>query len=274
LLAERHSSRKRTSNQQPATSSGATSDSSLLAERHSSRKRTSNQQPATSNEFRKHLLASIAKTMANHKIDYIPGSVELGDFDATSTTVAVTPVDADLPKKALERTFEKYWEHALEPRTYTPYELRIVGTLVRLDQAEKARRLLDYFFEDQRPAAWYQWAEVVRASPREGGFIGDMPHTWVGSDFIRSAMDFFAYEDDGALIVAAGVAPEWAKEGLRVENLSTHYGLLTYEIGGGRLHISGKLRIPENGIIVKSPYGGADVIVRDVPAEIILKEGS
>ncbi|HEY0373018.1 MAG TPA: hypothetical protein VGD79_13520, partial [Thermoanaerobaculia bacterium] len=45
-------------------------------------------------EFRRDLLASIARTMRDHKIDYIPGSAELGDFDATSTTVAVTPVDA------------------------------------------------------------------------------------------------------------------------------------------------------------------------------------
>ncbi|HYC90327.1 MAG TPA: hypothetical protein VEO54_14010 [Thermoanaerobaculia bacterium] len=224
-------------------------------------------------EFRAHLLASIAGTMQQHQIDYIPGSVELGDFDATSTTVAVTPVDADLPRGALLRTFEKYWEHALEPRTYTPYELRVVGTLVRLGHADRARKLLDYFFADQRPAAWYQWAEVVRANPREGGFIGDMPHTWVGSDFIRSALDFFAYEDDGALILAAGIAPEWARQGVRVENLSTHYGMLSYSIEGNRLRIGGTLRVPPKGIVVVSPYDGARTTVRAVPAEIILNVG-
>jgi hypothetical protein len=212
--------------------------------------------------------------MSNHKIDYIPGSVELGDFDATSTTVAVTPVDADLPREALLRTFEKYWEHALEPRTYTPYELRVVGTLVRLGRADRARALLQYFFADQRPAAWSHWAEVVRANPREGGFIGDMPHTWVGSDFIRSALDFLAYEDDGALIVGAGISPEWARQGVRVRGLSTHYGTLSYEMDANRIRISGDLRIPPQGIVVKSPYGGADAVVRSLPAEIVLKEGS
>jgi hypothetical protein len=225
-------------------------------------------------EFRTHLLASMAATMKQHKINYIPGSVELGDFDATSTTVAVTPVDAELPRVPLMRTFEKYWETALQPRTYTPYELRVVGTLVRLGQAERARTLLDYFFEDQRPAAWHHWAEVVRANPREGGFIGDMPHTWVGSDFIRSALDFFAYEDDGALILAAGVAPEWARGGVKVRGLSTHYGVLDYSIRNNRMHIGGNVRVPENGIIVKSPFGGPDTVVRGVPAEIVLKEGS
>ena len=248
--------------------------SSLLVAGGDSREATSHQQPVTSNEFRTHLLASIAKTMQQHRIDYIPGSIELGDFDATSTTIAVTPVDAELPREPLLRTFEKYWLHALEPRTYTPYELRVVGTLVRLGQPERARQLLDYFFADQRPAAWYQWAEVVRANPREGGFVGDMPHTWVGSDFIRSALDFFAYEDDGALILAAGIAPEWARQGVRVENLSTHHGLLTYAIDGHRLRIESGIRVPPNGIVVRSPFGGPDVTVRSVPADIVLKEGS
>ena len=248
--------------------------SSLLVEGHPSPKGTSNQQPATSNDFQRDLLSSIAMTMQRHHIDYIPGSVELGDFDATSTTVGVTPVNAPLPKDALRRTFEKYWQHALEPRTYTPYELRVVGTLVRMGQPARARQLLDYFFADQRPAAWYQWAEVVRANPREGGFVGDMPHTWVGSDFIRSALDFFAYDDDGALILCAGIAPEWARQGVRVENLSTHYGLLSYSIAGRTMRIDGGLRVPPNGIVVRSPYRGVDTIVRAVPAEITLKEGS
>ena len=31
--------------------------------------------------------------MKQHKIDFIPGAAELGDFDATSTTVGVNPAD-------------------------------------------------------------------------------------------------------------------------------------------------------------------------------------
>jgi hypothetical protein len=181
-------------------------------------------------EFRRDLVASIKSAMASKNIDYIPGSIELGDFDATSTTVAVSPVDEaeSLPQAALRRTFDKYWEHALEPRTYTPYEWRVAGTLIRLGQPERARALMDYFFEDQRPQAWRQWAEVVHRNPREPSFIGDMPHTWVGSDFIRSTLDFFVYEKDDSLILAAGVADEWLDRGITVENISTHFGLVSY----------------------------------------------
>jgi hypothetical protein len=227
---------------------------------------------AMRDEFRRDLVASIEAAMKQHGIDYIPGCVELGDFDATSTTVAVSPVDEvdALPHAALLRTFEKYWEHALEPRTYTPYELRVVGTLVRLGQPERARALLDYFFDDQRPRAWHQWAEVVRRNPREPGFIGDMPHTWVGSDYIRSATDFFVYESGDALILAAGVSPDWLAQGVRVSGLSTHYGLLSYSMSAGRMHIDGGLRVPPGGIVVVSPVDGARTIVRTLPADLNL----
>ncbi len=247
-------------------------DAAFLA--HELKKPEERSYAALRDDFRRDLVASIDATMKKHGIDYIPGSVELGDFDATSTTVAVSPVDAAdaLPRAALLRTFEKYWETALQPRTYTPYEHRVVGTLVRLGQSDRARALLDYFFEDQRPAAWRQWAEVVHRNPREPAFIGDMPHTWVGSDFIRSAIDFFAYESGDALILAAGVAPSWLERGARIAGLSTHYGMLSYSMKRDRVRIEDGIRVPPGGIVVVSPFDGSKTIVRDVPAEIKLKE--
>lgn len=234
---------------------------------------------ALANEFRRDLLASIALAMKQHAIDYIPGSAELGDFDATSTTIAVSPGEeqANLPRAALMRTFEKQWETALEPRTYTPYEHRIVGTLVRLGEAERARELLDYFFEDQRPRAWHHWAEVVHRNPREPKFIGDMPHTWVGSDFIRSALDLLAFERerDGALVIGAGLAPAWIARGIRVAGLSTHYGTLGYsmteERDGIRVRIGEGLTIPRGGIVIVSPLDGRESVVRRLPADVLLR---
>ncbi|HVG43401.1 MAG TPA: discoidin domain-containing protein, partial [Longimicrobium sp.] len=46
-------------------------------------------------DFQRDLVASFRATMAMHSIDYLPGSVELGDFDATSTTVGVAPGGAE-----------------------------------------------------------------------------------------------------------------------------------------------------------------------------------
>ena len=81
------------------------------------------------------------------RIEFIPGSVELGDFDATSTTVALAPVGelAHLPRPALDSTFERYWREFEGRRSgtrpwdaYTPYELRTVGTMVRLGWRDRA----------------------------------------------------------------------------------------------------------------------------------------
>ncbi len=203
-------------------------------------------------------------------IDFLPGSVELGDFDATSTTVGIAPVGelASLPDTALRNTFDKYWNDSQKRRTgaapwdaYTPYELRTVGTFVRLGEKQRALSMLDFFFQGQRPAAWREWAEVVWHDRDTPKFIGDMPHTWVGSDYIRSVLDMFAYDraSDSALVVGAGIAEQWVREapGVKVRGLGTPYGPIDFDARAtGRsvvAHIGGALRMPPGGIVFRSP---------------------
>ena len=220
--------------------------------------------------FRGNFRESISQVMVTRRVDYIPGSVELADFDATSTTVAVSPggeASRFFPP-TLQRTFDRYFNEARQRALgirqyegYTPYELRTVGTFVHLGQRAKAHELLDFFFKDQRPAAWHQWAEVVHRDPRMPRFIGDMPHTWVGSDYIRSFLDMFAFEReaDSSLVLAAGLRNEWLREvpGVRVTNLSTHYGPLSYDARAYgtsvTVNIKAGPRLPRGGIIVTSP---------------------
>jgi len=263
---------------------------------------------AMRDEFRRDLYASIQLAMTQRRIDFIPGAADLGDFDATSTTIAVAPVGElglmpEVVARALERTFERYWEEFVARRdgtkpseAYTPYELRTVGTMVRLDRRDRAHALLDWFFRDQRPAAWYQWAEVVWRDPAMPKFIGDMPHTWVGSDYIRSVLDMLAYEreSDSTLVIGAGVPESWVLErpGVTVRRLSTHYGPLSFtmrnEGGNVRVSMQAGVRMPPGGIVVRSPFtrpprdsrvngvstsplptGG--VVVRAVPAEVVFR---
>ena len=168
--------------------------------------------------------------------------------------------------------------------------------MVRLGKRDRAHALLDWFFKDQRPAGWYQWAEVVCKDPANPKFIGDMPHTWVGSDYIRSVLDMFAYEReaDSSLVIGAGIPESWVMEkpGVTVRRLSTHYGPLSYTIrnenGNARVSMQAGLTIPPGGIVVHSPFarpvremrvngvptppgptGG--VVVRSVPAEVVFR---
>ena len=266
------------------------------------------------NEFRANFYESIRQVVMQRKIDYIPGSVELADFDATSTTVAVSPGGeaGRIFGPLLNRTFDKYYNEARQRALgykpwdgYTPYELRTVGTHVQLGQRARAHELLDFFFRHQRPAAWHQWAEVVFNDAKKPSFIGDMPHTWVGSDYMRSFLDMFAFEreSDSALVLAAGLKDEWVKEppGVRVTNLSTHYGPLNYDAraygttvtvnirqaGARASGAPASLRMPSGGIVVYSPLDqpilsasvdgvptavkGQEVVVRKLPAVVTIR---
>jgi hypothetical protein len=256
------------------------------------------------NSFRSNLFESIRQVVITRRIDYIPGSVELADFDATSTTIAVSPVGeaGRLPGPLLMRTFDKYFQEARARAVgakawdaYTPYELRTVGTHIQLGQRARAHELLDFFFKDQRPAAWHQWAEVVYRDPKTPKFIGDMPHTWVGSDYIRSFLDMLAFEreSDSSLVIGAGVRDDWVKQdpGVRVANLSTQYGPLNYDMRASgnivTVNLRAGIRMPPGGIVVWSPLEqpilsawidgvpgavkGAEVRVRKLPATVIFR---
>ncbi len=238
-------------------------DAVLLAEVSGHAQRAAELQ-SQHDEFRRDLGASLAATMARHRIPHLPGAAELGDFDPSSSTLIFSPAGAEdlVPRAVLDATWDRYWAEASTRRQrsdwpdYTPYELRSVSALLRLGQAERARAMLDFFHADQRPAGWNQWAEVVGRAEREPRFIGDMPHAWISSDYIRSALDLLAYErdSDGALVLAAGVPAEWLDAGqVGVDGLGTSHGPLSYLLkraadGSLQLAIAPGLRPPAGGL--------------------------
>ncbi|HET7923839.1 MAG TPA: coagulation factor 5/8 type domain-containing protein, partial [Rhodanobacteraceae bacterium] len=167
----------------------------------------------------------------------------------------------------LRNTFEQYWQRFVARRDsnawkdYTPYEWRTVSTFVRLGWRDRAQQAIDFFMHDRRPAEWNQWAEVVGRDARESRFVGDMPHGWVASDFIRSVLDVFAYERESnqSLVIAAGVPDRWLDgEGVAIEHLRTPFGALSYSLvrrdGRIRLEISGDdFRVPPGGLVFVPP---------------------
>lgn len=263
---------------------------------------------AERDDFRQALYASMRLAMANHGIDYIPGCVELGDFDATSTTVGLSPVNelGNIPEPQLHNTFGRYYHFfrarqraELEWHDYTPYEVRLIGSFILLDQKERAHELLDFFMRDRRPAGWNHWAEVVWRDADAPKFIGDMPHTWVGSDFVRAVRTMLVYEreHDQALVVGAGIPEAWLDDpaGLAAGGLPTYYGRLNLAMrrNGGDVvvRLDGDVRLPPGKIVLKSPISspirsatinggkaagahGADVIVDQFAAVVVLSFAS
>jgi hypothetical protein len=219
-------------------------------------------------EFAAELGRSLQRSMAVHHIDHLAGAAELGDFDPTSSTLIFSPAGAEalVPPAVLDATWQRYWHESLERiegkrawDAYTPYEWRSVSAFVRLGQPRRAQALADFFMRDRRPAGWNQWGEVVVRQAREVRFLGDMPHAWISSDFIRSSLDRLAYERDAdrALVLAAGVPREWLDGGVGVRALRTRHGALSYRLrrDGGTVHLNVEagLTMPEGGLWLAWP---------------------
>ncbi len=255
--------------------------------------------------FSENLYNSLDLAMKLRKIDYLPGCVELGDFDATSTTIALTPCNElnNLPKPQVYNTFDKYYEFFKNRRdgkldwvNYTPYENRLIGSFIILDEPERAHELIKFFLNDQRPQGWNDWAEVVWKEYRHPGYVGDMPHTWVGSDFINAIRSMFVYENewDQSLVLASALYQDWidAPEGMSVGNLPTYYGEISYSIKKEsdkyRFSIQGDLKLPANGMKIKNfngsklpvkvtvngndikDFNDKEITVKEIPAEVVI----
>jgi len=235
-------------------------------------------------EFSHDFHASIGREIDLKHLDYIPGCADLGDFDPTSTTIGIEPGGdlANLPHDAVIDEFTRAWEESLARmdgrrpwKDYTPYELRQVGTFVHLGWRDRTQRLLAFFLDDHRPSGWKQWAEVVAQDYRSPTYLGDIPHLWVGSDFVRSFIDMLVYEreEDDALVLGAGIPSSWLDRGVRVRGLRTIYGPLDFSAKreGERVivTISGE-RVPKGGIVLMLP-GVSERIVRRLPANIELR---
>ncbi len=246
------------------------------------------------------LFASIEATRAERKLDFIPGSVEWADFDPTATANALylLGIPDGLDRRAVERTFDKYltdWRGkrsgAVPSTNYTPYEIRIIGALVRLGRRDAALELLRFFLSDRRPPAWNQWPEIAWRDQTAPAHVGDLPHTWIAAEYVLAVRSLFAYEQESAhaLILAAGLAPEWIEDGgVHVNDMPTAYGTLRYtlrrldahalrfEIGsriGAKIVLRPPLAAPMRSVTVNgrasSSFDGDSVTIHDTPAEII-----
>ena len=177
--------------------------------------------------------------IARKNLHYVPGSVEWADFDPTATSNAVTLLQgmADLPAEQLDEMFAHFMrdfrrKHSGEMpwNNYTAYEIRIIGALVHLGKRADALELLEFFLADRRPRRWNQWPEISWKDPRSPGHLGDVPHTWIASEYMIVFASLFAYEReaDDALIIGAGVDDRWLRRpwcrGARASDMAWHAG--------------------------------------------------
>jgi hypothetical protein len=252
--------------------------------------------------------ASVRAVIAKKKLKYVPASVEWADFDPTATSNAVTLLQglAVLPARQLKgmyeeflRTFRQKHVERVPWNNYTAYEIRIIGALVQLGKRAEALELLEFFLSDRRPRRWNQWPEISWRNPRSPGHLGDVPHTWIASEYMLAFASLLAYERaaDDALIIGAGVDEKWiaARGGFSVRGLPTWHGTLNLTMrreakGELLVELGGKLRLPRGGFVVRPPGGHAiramtingqtasafnecEAVIRELPARVILSFG-
>lgn len=256
--------------------------------------------------FQRDLYASLDRVIQDRGLDFLPGSVEFADFDPAATSIAIAVADElhRLPRPAIDQTFDRYLEGFrarargdIAWANYSAYEVRIVGALVRLGRRQEAHEVLDFLLADRRIQPWSQWPEISWKDPLGPSFIGDMPHSWIGAEYILAVRSFFAYEReaDRSLVIAAGIPEDWLEgEGeIRVRDLPTYYGPLSYRLRREtadtyRLSLSGDLDMPPGGIIAMPPlprpllqveingrssstFGSEWALCSECPAELLLQ---
>jgi hypothetical protein len=254
--------------------------------------------------FENALYASIERTIAERNVPYVPGSVEWADFDPTATANAVSLLGASdrLPSAALAYTFDEYLRGYRKRRSgeidwsnYSAYEVRIVGALVCLGRRDDAAELMEFFMQDRRPRAWHQWPEISWRDPRSPGHLGDVPHTWIGAEYVLALRTMLAYERaaDRSLVLAAGIPSSWLEGGapVAVTGLPTHHGSLDLRLertdGSLVVSIAG-VDVPAGGIVLRPPlpapltavevngapittFDAASARIHVVPARVVLR---
>lgn len=222
-------------------------------------------------DFQRDLLASLQSVIDAKKLHYIPGSVEWADFDPTATANAIGMLDfaGVLPQAPLHATLEIYLEGhrakhggGMPWNNYSAYEIRIIGAFVRLGKRDVANELLTFFLSDRRPAEWNQWPEITWSNPRSPGHLGDVPHTWIASEYLLALASMVADEREAtdSLLLAAGMPWEWiaGEGGFVVRNLPLRHGKLDFEIqasAGGviRVRVGGWSAPPPGGLFIAPP---------------------
>jgi len=226
---------------------------------------------ALRDDFNRTLHASLLHTMTERGIDFLPGSVEWADPDPTATANALTLIDNlhQLPAAVLNRSFDLFMErframHGEQPvawTNYTPYEIRIIGALIRLGRRDDAHELAQFFLNERRPPVWNQWPEIAWRNSRAPGHQGDLPHAWISAEYCLVFRDFFVYEreSDQSLVIGAGILSAWLDtDDIVINALPTAYGLIDLQFqrlanGDVTAQIGGSFRSPPGGIQLALP---------------------
>lgn len=239
------------------------------------------------NALREAVQASIARVIAERGIPHIPGSVEWADADPTASACAVGQLGESgcFPAEALRYTFDGFMQHwrtrmadAATRTKYSAYDIRVINALVKLGRRNDAIEIARVYLDDRRPLAWNQWPEITWPDPQSPGHLGDLPHSWIGAEYVLAFRCLFVDEQHDRLVIGQGLPVDWLQSpGVAISGWPTAWGLLGYEAvqtADDRitLILNGDLT-PPGGIEVLLPLAG-DIVKVDTDRANLLAQTS
>ena len=210
----------------------------ISGSRNRRRRRCRPRPTAKGRAFAANLARSIRMTAARMETGLIPGSADRDDVDPSSTSIAFEPCQVEdvLPAEFIAATYDRAAARLRAicatdfQGNFTPYELRNLNAFVSLGRYDDAFRWLSAALTCRRPRGWRSWAEVVWSDLRAPDYIGDMPHTWIGAEFITAIRRMLLRENGGVLELFRAVPDAWWEgEGITLRDLPTAFGIASLE---------------------------------------------
>ncbi|MCC7492708.1 MAG: hypothetical protein IT204_10190 [Fimbriimonadaceae bacterium] len=166
------------------------------------------------------------------------------------TAAAIWPTGAcDPGDPTVREVFERWWHqhrwdnrgvYRGEPR-WRYFELGQAHNLLRLGMRERTLLTLEQFLRTQDAPGLYAWAE----GDLTGDPTGDwrlvrgwwptskiLPHGWSCAELALLVRDLFLYEEGEALVIGAGLRPEWLlhPDGVGISAAPTAWGRVSWEL--------------------------------------------
>jgi hypothetical protein len=152
-----------------------------------------------------------------------------------------------------------------KPQSWRYFPLARAHQSLLAGNREAGWRTLELHLDQPQMRCWYAFDEGGKSGSGGWGHLRTtwngsvaMPHGWAIAEVHLLLRDCLAYEDDGRLVLFAGVPPSWFRErqGIGIRNLPTHFGDLgvSWETanGGATLRLEGKAQ-PPNGFVLSLP---------------------
>jgi hypothetical protein len=152
-----------------------------------------------------------------------------------------------------------------KPQSWRYFPLARAHQSLLAGNREAGWRTLESHLDQPQMQRWYAFDEGGKSGSGGWGHLRTtwngsvaMPHGWSIAEVHLLIRDCLAYEDDGRLVLFAGVPPSWFRDGkgIGIKNLPTHFGDLgvSWETvdNGAMLRLEGKAQ-PPKGFVLSLP---------------------